>query len=160
MARYRVANKEHLTQWEPTRTTQFYTKHFWQLQLDTTIRDFRAGTSICLAIMNKSEDEVLGVCNYTNIIRGTFAACHLGYGIAEKHQGRGLMFEALAHSTRYVFDVMRLHRIMANYLPRNERSGALLARLGFAVEGKARKYLKINGEWEDHVLTALINPAV
>jgi ribosomal-protein-alanine N-acetyltransferase len=47
---------------------------------------------------------------------------------------------------------------MANYMPRNARSGDLLARLGFTVEGKASQYLQINGVWEDHVLTSRINP--
>jgi ribosomal-protein-alanine N-acetyltransferase len=46
---------------------------------------------------------------------------------------------------------------MANYIPTNERSGLLLKRLGFAVEGYARDYLLINGQWRDHVLTALTN---
>jgi len=58
-----------------------------------------------------------------------------------------------------VFDAMQLHRIMANYRPENERSARLLARLGFEKEGEARAYLRINGVWADHVLTALINPA-
>lgn len=44
-------------------------------------------------------------------------------------------------------------------MPANRRSGALLARLGFEQEGYARDYLMINGRWEDHVLTALLNPA-
>ncbi|MFB0585429.1 hypothetical protein [Aeromonas salmonicida] len=40
------------------------------------------------------------------------------------------------------------------------RSAALLERLGFEREGYARDYLMINGRWEDHILTALLNPAV
>jgi ribosomal-protein-alanine N-acetyltransferase len=32
-----------------------------------------------------------------------------------------------------------------------------LGRLGFEKEGLARKYLKIDGRWEDHLLTSLIN---
>lgn len=47
---------------------------------------------------------------------------------------------------------------MANYMPHNQRSGNLLRRLGFVVEGYARDYLLINGRWEDHIQTSLINP--
>jgi len=92
-------------------------------------------------------------------VRGAFQACHLGYALTESAQGQGLMHEVLTAAIAHVFDVMLLHRIMANYRPENERSARLLARLGFEREGKARAYLKINGVWADHVLTALINPA-
>lgn len=158
MTNYRVENREHLTQWEPSRSGRFYTDEFWRIQLRSAIREYRHGLSTCLVITNKDEDEVIGVCNYTNIIRGTFEACHLGYGISQRHEGKGLMYEALAHSTEFVFKEVGLHRIMANYIPRNEKSGALLKRLGFEIEGQAKRYLKINGVWEDHVLTSLLKP--
>jgi len=34
----------------------------------------------------------------------------------------------------------------------------VLRRCGFQVEGLAPAYLLINGKWEDHVLTSIINP--
>jgi ribosomal-protein-alanine N-acetyltransferase len=46
---------------------------------------------------------------------------------------------------------------MANYLPTNERSARLLRRLGFVIEGSARDYLFVGGQFRDHVLTALTN---
>jgi ribosomal-protein-alanine N-acetyltransferase len=66
------------------------------------------------------------------------------------------MYEALLKAIAFAFEHLKLHRIMANYMPRNERSGTLLRKLGFSPEGYARDYLKIAGKWEDHVLTALI----
>lgn len=52
---------------------------------------------------------------------------------------------------------------MANYLPENARSAALLegldfVREGYAREGYAKDHLFIGGAWRDHVLTALANP--
>src|SRR5215218_9941972 len=102
---------------------------------------------------------VVGTCNYTNVVRGPFLACHLGYQIARAREGRGLMTEALRATNAFVFESMRLHRIMANYRPENERSGRLLDRLGFVREGLAKDYLFIDGAWRDHILTALTNPA-
>jgi ribosomal-protein-alanine N-acetyltransferase len=102
---------------------------------------------------------IIGTCNYTNIVRGPFQACHLGYQIARQWEGQGLMAEALRATNAFAFDTLRLHRIMANYRPENVRSAQLLERLGFAREGVAKDYLFINGAWCDHVLTSLTHPA-
>jgi ribosomal-protein-alanine N-acetyltransferase len=157
MVRFRDENRQHLEQWEPRRSPEFFTEGFWQIHLRLSTRDFRDGNSSSFVLLSPDQAEVMGVCNYTNIVRGTFQSCHLGYALAEKYQGQGLMHEALDLTNRYLFDEQGLHRIMAAYLPRNERSGVLLEKLGFEKEGYARRYLKINGIWEDHVLTSLIN---
>jgi ribosomal-protein-alanine N-acetyltransferase len=102
---------------------------------------------------------VLGRANFNNIVRGSFHACYLGYDLDKRAEGHGLMQEALSAAIAHVFGPpLRLHRIMANYLPHNQRSGALLRRLGFVPEGYARDYLFIDGAWRDHVMTALTNP--
>ena len=98
-----------------------------------------------------------GNVSFTEIVRGIFQACYLGYGLAQARQGQGLMREALRGAIAHAFGPMGLHRIMANYLPHNRRSANVLKSLGFTVEGYARDYLRINGRWEDHVLTSLTN---
>src|SRR3546814_9602763 len=82
----------------------------------------------------------------------------MGYQIDAECEGRGLMTEALRLAIDFMFARFGLHRIMANYIPDNHRSGRVLERLGFEKEGYARNYLFIDGAWRDHVLTALINP--
>jgi ribosomal-protein-alanine N-acetyltransferase len=57
----------------------------------------------------------------------------------------------------FVFDHLRLHRLEAACLPANMASIRLLKRCGFRQEGLARRYLKINGRWEDHLLFALLS---
>ena len=90
--------------------------------------------------------------------QGVSYSCSLGYSLAEDGQGKAYMHEALEAAIHYVFDDLNLHRVNANYMPHNRRSGNVLKRLGFTVEGYARDYLLINGKWEDHILTSLINP--
>jgi ribosomal-protein-alanine N-acetyltransferase len=68
------------------------------------------------------------------------------------------MSRALKLAVRYMFSIQNIHRIMASYMPRNQRSEAVLNRLGFKREGFAKDYLLIDGKWEDHNLTSLINP--
>lgn len=121
---------------------------------------YHGGRGLLLILASRAEPRgpVLGDVHFSNVVRGALHACYLGYKIDEAAEGKGLMAEALRAAIGHAFDVMRLHRVMANYQPDNERSGRLLARLGFVVEGYARDYLHIGGAWRDHVLTALTNP--
>ena len=156
MCAFRKENKTHLEKWEPLRKPAFFTESFWQAQLRVQLRDFREGVSTNFCILDRDEVSIVGVCNYTNIVRGTFQSCQLGYAVSKRHEGQGLMEEALRHTNDFVFSELGLHRIMAAYLPHNHRSGSLLSKLGFKKEGFAERYLKINGVWEDHVLTSKI----
>ena len=101
---------------------------------------------------------VAGVANLTNITGSPGFRATLGYSLAERCQGKGLMREALKAILPAAVARFRLHRVEAAYLPRNERSGRLLESLGFEKEGLAREYLLIDGRWEDHILTAWRDP--
>jgi len=67
------------------------------------------------------------------------------------------MTEALKTAIHFIFTETNFHRVTANYMPRNQRSANVLKCLEFTVEGYARDYLLINGQWEDHILTSLTN---
>lgn len=67
------------------------------------------------------------------------------------------MIEALEVAIHYVFNELNMHRIMAAYIPTNQRSSLLLKRLGFVIEGYGRNYIQIDGRWQDHILISLIN---
>jgi ribosomal-protein-alanine N-acetyltransferase len=66
------------------------------------------------------------------------------------------MFDAVRALVPFIFKTLGLHRIEAACLPSNDPSKSLLAKAGFREEGLARRYLQINGEWQDHVLFALL----
>ena len=159
--RYYEENKQHLAPWEPVRSSEYYTEEFWLSEITKMKEEYLNGRSIRLFLFDRfnPSEPILGQCSLTNIVRGPFEACHLGYSLHHQAVGKGLMFEALTLLISYAFDEMRLHRIMANYMPTNERSARLLRRLGFVVEGYARDYLFLAGKWQDHVLTSLINPS-
>ncbi len=102
------------------------------------------------------DERLIGCINYTNIIRGPFMACHLGFSINKDSEGKGYMSYSLTKTLEYMKHECLLHRVMANYMPHNKRSERLLARLNFKKEGYAESYLKINGRWQDHILTSLV----
>lgn len=154
---YSLSNQAHLAPWEPLRIESFYTLSAIAERLEAMKQQMNVGTALNFLIFSQDDDQLIGDCNFTNIVRGPFQACHLGFSIAKSHQGFGLMRECLTGAIEYVFCELRLHRIMANYRPENERSARLLSVLGFEREGFAKSYLKINGVWADHVLTSLVN---
>ena len=152
----------HLDRWSPPPASGFFTPQFWAERLSASVDEFLGDRAVRFVLQPRGapvEGPVLGTCNYTNIVRGAFHACHLGYQVARDQQGQGLMAEALRAGNAYMFDAMRLHRIMANFRPENTRSRRLLERLGFVEEGLAKDYLFIDGAWRDHVLTSLVHPA-
>lgn len=161
MARFLGENfAGHLDRWLPPADPAFFTEAYWRERLAIAVDEFHAGRAARFVFQDNDDEEgaIVGTCSYTNIVRGPFQACNLGYQIARSHEGRGLMVEALAATNAFAFRTLRLHRIMANHRPENVRSARLLERLGFAREGFARNYLFIDGAWRDHVLTSLTNP--
>jgi ribosomal-protein-alanine N-acetyltransferase len=151
-------NQQHLLPWEPSRPDDFYNAEVIQQRLWQAGKDAEQGRAYQFGIVNGAGTEMLGACNFTQVARGPFQACHLGYSIAARHGGKGIMTQALTAAIGHLFGELGLHRIMAAYIPTNGRSEKLLLRLGFEKEGYAKSYLKIAGRWQDHVLTSLINP--
>lgn len=152
------ANRKHLQPFMPILPKGFYTRDFWKMRLQKSLDEYHSRKSLRLFLVRESAGEVVGTINFSEFVRGAFHACYLGYNLAVKEQGKGVMTRSLQVAISFVFRNLNMHRIMANYMPRNERSGNLLRRVGFRIEGIAHDYLQIQGKWEDHVLTSLTNP--
>lgn len=156
---YYLINRDFLAPFEPTKDEQFYTLSFWQEQIERSLIEYNYDQAIRFCLFERHDPtKVIGRINFTQIQRWASHSCLLGYSLAEQKQGQGYMTEALKGSIQFMFMALNLHRVMANYMPRNQRSANVLRRLGFVVEGYARDYILINGQWEDHILTSLTNP--
>ncbi len=97
-----------------------------------------------------TDGTLVGTMNLSNIARGVFQNCTIGYWLGQEHTRRGYMTDALHLTLRHAFRTLRLHRVEANIQPRNAASIALVRRCGFRLEGTARSLLQIAGRWEDH----------
>jgi [ribosomal protein S5]-alanine N-acetyltransferase len=103
------------------------------------------------------EDEAIaGSINLSQIIRGSFHSCFMGYQLFEGFTGRGYMTDAVIMALGFAFREAKLHRVEANVQPQNASSIAVLQRCGFSKEGFSPKYLKIGGRWRDHERWAII----
>jgi ribosomal-protein-alanine N-acetyltransferase len=155
-ARYYSQNRGFLQPYSPRFDEGMFSAAEWEASIPLIQQQFANGTTARFVLIQG--DDLIGVANFTQMNRSPSFSSVLGYTLSEAEQGKGLMKEALHEVLSYVFEVRNLHRVTANYMPRNERSGRLLRSLGFQVEGYARDYLLIDGVWEDHVLTSLTNP--
>lgn len=155
---YYQRNQDHLAAWEPTWPSDFLTLEYWRSAARRAGEDARADVAYrFIAVAHDDSVRVLASVNLNNVVRGVFAAAHLGYSVDAVRQGAGIGTEAVGAVVDHAFATLRLHRVMANYQPTNERSARLLRRLAFAPEGFARDYLYIAGAWRDHILTAKHN---
>jgi len=107
-------------------------------------------------ICRRQDAAIVGVGNLSQIFLGRFRNAYLGFFVFAPYQGLGYMTEGVGLVLRVAFDQLGLHRVEANVQPGNERSIALVERLGFRLEGYSPRYLKIGGRWRDHVRYAIL----
>lgn len=148
-------NQAFLAPFEPIRDANFLTLE-WTLQSIETNRQAAAqDVARSYGIFLKNSEQLIGNISITGIMRGPAQYANLGYFLAEEHNGKGYMTEAVKLCISIAFHELKLHRLQAGVMPRNKRSGRVLEKAGFREEGLAKRYLKINGKWEDHTLYAI-----
>jgi [ribosomal protein S5]-alanine N-acetyltransferase len=153
-AALRAASRDFLSPWEPTWPVHDLTRTSFRLRIKQYLRDIRDDLAYPFFIFSQDDGTLLGGVTLSNIRRGVAQMGTLGYWIGAPHAGKGYMTDALRAILPFAFDHLTLHRVEAACLPHNAASVALLRRCGFEDEGRARAYLKINGEWQDHLLFA------
>lgn len=151
-------NRAFLAPWQPLHPEEYYTDEGQQELVDTALHQHECGSSVPLVIVNR-QDTVVGGITLQSIIRGAFQSCSVGYWLAEDAQRQGLATAALWEAVYIAFHDLRLHRVQAETLPSNPRSQRVLERVGFTQYGVAESYLKIAGNWQDHLLYQLITPS-
>jgi ribosomal-protein-alanine N-acetyltransferase len=156
---YYSRNEVHLARWEAIWPADFLTLEYWEVAARRAMDDARVDWAHRFVVFRHTDTvTMIASVNVTTIVRGVFSAAYIGYSVDAGDQGNGIGTEAVGAVVSFAFETLRLHRMMANYQPNNERSARLLRRLGFVPEGFARDYLYIAGAWRDHVLTAKNNP--
>jgi [ribosomal protein S5]-alanine N-acetyltransferase len=153
-------NAEHFARWDPPAPPGFFTPRLQADRLKQANDAFAAGVGYRYWLIASSDAKaVIGSVHFSNVVRGAFHSCTLGYAIDAAFEGRGLMYEALVAGIGEMFSRrVRLHRVQAGVRPENIRSLALMERLSFEAIGLARRYLLIDGDWRDHQLFQRIDP--
>ncbi|MGA9078509.1 MAG: GNAT family protein [Acidimicrobiales bacterium] len=152
----RTRDREWLIHWEPRRAGGQYPaedRSSFAARCAMRDRDRQLGTAYSFGIF--FDRTFVGEINLSSIQRGASQSAYLGYWIGKAHAGRGYVPESCVAVFAFAFDELELHRVQVAIIPRNLPSRRVVEKLGLVEEGLARRYLEIDGVWEDHVRYAI-----
>ncbi|MDI4649958.1 GNAT family N-acetyltransferase [Cohnella hashimotonis] len=151
----RRRNRAFFEPFEPIRADREFTPAGIRDMLDQEELHWAQGSGYGFGIFLRDREKLVGRINLSNVVRGAWESCTVGYYMDEAEGGRGLMTEALGLAVDFAFGQAGLHRIQAAVMPRNRASIRVIEKNGFQYEGLAEYYLKINGIWEHHRIYSL-----
>lgn len=154
----RQASRAFLQPWEPTWGEDDLTRPAFRRRLSSYQRDLEAGAAYPFFVFREQDGALVGGVTLSNVRRGVAQMGSLGYWCGITHTRRGHTLAGVKAVCRFAFQQLGLHRVEAACLPTNEASANLLLKAGFAEEGYAKAYLKIDGDWRDHRLFGLLSP--
>lgn len=151
----RLMNREWLEPWEAT--TPGVTPSDGGRGYGDAVRALRrdARLGLCYPFALLVGEQFAGQVTVGAIARGSANSAYLGYWIARRFAGRGIMPTALAMVIDHCFGDAGLHRVEANIRPENAASRRVVEKLGFRLEGTRVRYIHIAGAWCDHLSYAM-----
>ena len=155
-AEVRAESREFLEKWEPTWPADALSRLGFRRRIRLYQRDARADQAYAFFVFSGGDDQLVGGITYSNIRRGVTQSASAGYWVGKRFARQGVMAAAISLTVDWAFEEMGLHRVEAACLPENQPSADLLRKCGFTEEGYARRYLRINGRWQDHRLFAIL----
>lgn len=153
----REGSRHYLQPWEPAWPEDDLSRSAFRRRLTVYAREMELGNAWPFFIFDATGRTLVGAVTLSNIRRGVAETGTLGYWIGRPFAGRGHATAAVRAVTAHALTALRLHRLEASCLPFNAASRRVLEKSGFRLEGEARAYLKINGEWADHLLFGLLS---
>lgn len=144
-------NRQSFDYYETQKPANFYEEDFQRELLVAEGNAFLKGTHARFFLFDERfPDDIIGCISFYSIIRGDFLHCKTGYKIDEEYRHMGYGTKMLSLGTRIAVQDMELHRVEAFVLPENTPSIRMLERCGYELEGLAREYVRLRGQWTDH----------
>lgn len=155
-AALRYESRDFLRPWEPSWPSDALTRGAFVRRIRRQAADWHADQAYSFLMFAQIDRALLGGLGLSNVRRGVAQMGSLGYWIGERHARQGYMTEGVLAVLAFAFRHLGLHRVEAVCLPTNEASRRLLAGAGFHEEGCARAYLRIDGQWRDHLFYGIL----
>lgn len=124
-----------------------------QMVSETTLEE--DGDCLTLAVTLPDADKVIGQVELV-WLSVEHQQGEIGYIFHPDHHGKGYATEAAAEMLRLGFVELGLHRIIGRCSARNAASAKLMARLGMRQEAHLIDCRKVNGEWREELVFAML----
>lgn len=148
----RARSRAFLTAWEPVWPEDDLTSAAFRRRVRRTLLDMENEEAFAFLIFRQSDQKLLGGLTLGHVRRGVAQSATLGYWMGAPYAGQRCMSRAVRSALHFAFGQLKLHRVEAACLPHNAASIHLLEATGFEREGLAKSYLRIAGQWQDHLL--------
>jgi len=155
-SRLRQVSRAFLTPWEPSWGADELGRPSYRDRLRRYHEDAREGRAYAFFSFRREDDALVGGVTLGQVRRGAAQSATLGYWVGEPFRRRGYTLDAVRTLLDFAFEELNLHRVEASCLPENAASQGLLEQAGFRLEGRLRRYLRIDGEWRDHLFFGLL----
>jgi ribosomal-protein-alanine N-acetyltransferase len=155
-AKLRSDSRAFLAPWEPIWSVDSLSQPVFDRRLKRIYNEWRQDEGYNFHVYDRATNLLVGGIGLNQVKRGIAQSGIIGYWVGERYARQGFTEASTRLVTSFAFETLGLHRVEATCIPTNEASKRLLAKLGFQQEGYARQYLKIAGEWADHLLFAMI----
>ena len=153
------SNAKEFALYEPLKESDATNLNYHALMLDYELEHFKKNALLRLYMFEKDNPfKIIGTLSFRNISGGFYKCATLGYKMDKDYRQRGYMYEAISEGLRIMDEELKLHRVEAIVMPKNEPSIALLEKLEFQREGLIRDKVFLNDNWEDHYLYSRIFP--
>jgi RimJ/RimL family protein N-acetyltransferase len=116
------------------------------------------GFYFAIRSVDGSGEDLLGLIELDGIL-WPHGVCGISIAIGDRADwGQRYGYEAGKLALAFAFHELNLHRVTATVFSYNERSRALVEKLGFRREGTFREFLERDGERYDMLLYGLLRP--
>jgi ribosomal-protein-serine acetyltransferase len=145
-------NREHLREWLPW-VDGVHTVDDTKVFIQTAQKQFCENGGFQTAIVLRGR--VVGVIGFHRIdwMNGSTS---IGYWLAKKYQGQGIMTTSCRACVNHAFAELKLNRVEIRCAVENQKSRAIPERLGFRLEGTAREAEWLYDHFVDHAIYGML----
>jgi ribosomal-protein-alanine N-acetyltransferase len=155
LVRLLIKNRAFMKPFVPIRPDSYFTLEANRERIQNMIFDRENDKGYTFGIFLSSTDDLIGQVALTSVSRGPWQNANIGYFLDQQQNGKEYMTDAVKLAVAFAFEQACLHRVQGAVMPRNTASIRVLEKAKFRYEGLAKRYLKINGVWEDHKIYAI-----